>query len=159
MRCLSVSSAFLHVRKHRAPKGALRRCANIGWCNESCVVRKHRAPKGALRPSRQWSRATRPSQVRKHRAPKGALRPGFAMSLGFVVSARQKAPSAKRCIKTASVCGPGIPSISVRKHRSPKGALRQSQIYPQGVPYQVRKHRAPKGALRQSMFASATASS
>ena len=38
----------------------------------------------------------------------------------------QKAPSAKRCIKTCgcSAAKTGSP-VSVRKHRAPKGALRQ----------------------------------
>ena len=38
-------------------------------------VRKHRAPKGALRLHRRHPSAYRREQVRKHRAPKGALRP------------------------------------------------------------------------------------
>ena len=36
----------------------------------------------------------------------------------------QKAPSAKRCIKTNTRDGELIPSLCVRKHRAPKGALR-----------------------------------
>ena len=39
------------------------------------------------------------SQVRKHRAPKGALRRRRARMIRFVLSG-QKAPSAKKCIKT-----------------------------------------------------------
>ena len=38
--------------------------------------------------------------VRKHRAPKGALRPTEIDACLSGIPARQKAPSAKRCIKT-----------------------------------------------------------
>ena len=37
------------VRKHRAPKGALRLTDRVGLTAVSGDVRKHRAPKGALR--------------------------------------------------------------------------------------------------------------
>ena len=37
-----------YVRKHRAPKGALRRQTRLSLL-ENVEVRKHRAPKGALR--------------------------------------------------------------------------------------------------------------
>ena len=70
----------------------------------------------------------------------------------------QKAPSAKRCIKTRPL---GVPLLLlfglVRKHRAPYGALRREGLLPRrsssGI---VRKHRAPKGVLRQlkaSLFA------
>ena len=39
-------------------------------------------------------------QVRKHRAPKGALRHGTERIVRIILHLRQKAPSAKRCIKT-----------------------------------------------------------
>ena len=46
-------------------------------------VRKHRAPKGALRRLTIAVDPTAFQSVRKHRAPKGALRPGFlAVDLG-----------------------------------------------------------------------------
>ena len=118
---------FEHVRKHRAPKGALRHRA----CGFRCVdnrirVRKHRAPNGALRPDSLLPVRRFVTLVRKHRAPNGALR----LALGIVVEVHgravpesterqtvhldwfphdtatcgvevsQKAPSAKRCIKT-----------------------------------------------------------
>ena len=42
---------------------------------------------------------------------------------------RQKAPSAKRCIKTSTPHPYGDPSPShVRKHRAPKGALRPYKV-------------------------------
>ena len=61
--------------------------------------------------------------VRKHRAPKGALRRDF-VPLGKTPSFGQKAPSAKRCIKTFHNPGSSYKVRSVRKHRAPKGALR-----------------------------------
>ena len=45
---------------------------------------------------------------------------------GYDTPDSQKAPSAKRCIKTCSVaCYPEVVE-SVRKHRAPKGALRRA---------------------------------
>ena len=63
---------------------------------------------------------------------------------------RQKAPSAKRCIKTgpASIESDGM--LAVRKHRAPNGALKlntfQAFVSLDRIP--VRKHRAPNGALK-----------
>ena len=71
-----VTSPPLSVTKQQAPKGALRRGDPLDAPADSAVV------------------------VRKHRAPKGALRHelfGAHRALAFL---RQKAPSAKRCIKT-----------------------------------------------------------
>ena len=74
-----VSSVAFTVRKHRAPKGALRLNViadgdhEVGGC------------------------------VRKHRAPKGALRRALEGGHVCVPFGRQKAPSAKRCIKTDRV--------------------------------------------------------
>ena len=62
------------VRKHRAPKGALR-LESCGTYNRVTNVRKHRAPNGALRP--EIIKARQDGQLnnaRKHRAPNGALR-------------------------------------------------------------------------------------
>ena len=64
----------------------------------------------------------------------------------------QKAPSAKRCIKTQAIifvqrCSP------VRKHRAPKGALRcafMALVFALSC-FLVRKHRAPNGALRPTL--------
>ena len=122
------------VRKHRAPNGALRHwfCthdpAGRMYCQKApsakrCIktqerrgspqgscgsVRKHRAPKGALRP-----RSSHSPQlsffVRKHRAPKGALRQAYRQNPGGDLDRSQKAPSAKRCIKTCSASRWGEP--------------------------------------------------
>ena len=113
------------------------------------LVRKHRAPKGALRLPIVASQRQGACVVRKHRAPKGALRPLEAGARHPPVTTSQKAPSAKRCIKTDWRCDPTFMKFSVRKHRAPKGALRRPQRrLRQELNHHVRKHRAPKGALR-----------
>ncbi len=58
-----------------------------------------------------------------HRAPKGALRLSDHRRHMRTV-ARQKAPSAKRCIKTRQDDTIKVQQASVGKHRAPKGALR-----------------------------------
>ena len=113
------------VRKHRAPKGALRRfnpfrdarqveISQKAPSAKRCIkttakwfqlflrrrVRKHRAPKGALRPLPNAPLHSQLTGVRKHRGPKGTLRPRF-FDVPRVGLVGQKAPSAKRCIKTA----------------------------------------------------------
>ena len=111
------------------------------------AVRKHRAPKGALRRLSPKVREHE-SVVRKHRAPKGALR----LTICEVKAEhwlRQKAPSAKRCIKTRGSCDCSSQLPGVREHRAPKGALRPWWRYLSRWGWGwVRKHQAPKGALR-----------
>ena len=137
------------VRKHRAPKGALRQEGDSSGDQAVSGVRKHRAPKGALRrDSRRCGSRCRecqkapsakrcimtarpgrlhvlPQRVRKHRAPKGALRRvGFAIEL-TQRRAGQKAPSAKRCIKTCNcaLCNMN-PSLSRQKAPSAKRCIK-----------------------------------
>ena len=114
-----------HVRKHRAPKGALR-LAGINSCH-----------------------VYSPSCVRKHRAPKGALRRGGDFPAAILKNFCQKAPSTKRCIKTSkrwarAACPPcqKAPSAKrcIKTHRERASASNRYST--------VRKHRAPKGALR-----------
>ena len=64
--------------------------------------------------------------ARKHRAPKGALRHERVTVL-VRIPMGQKAPSAKRCIKTAKMPST-TQTIFARKHRAPKGALRPFQV-------------------------------
>ena len=64
------------------------------------AVRKHRAPNGALRPLSEILEICSCHHVRKHRAPNGALRPRTNLGSGNLVGHSQKAPSAKRRIKT-----------------------------------------------------------
>ena len=89
----------MNVRKHRAPKGALRPCRAVLHEVAVRVVRKHRAPKGALR-LMGIGIAMIAGYVRKHRAPKGALRQARPIRSPSAQRISQKAPSAKRCIKT-----------------------------------------------------------
>ena len=112
-------------------------------------VRKHRAPKSALRQADLAVQLDLVGSVRKYRAPKGALRLIKGGDVTLIVSCRQKAPSTIRCIKTSDA-GASCPESAhpVRKHRAPKGALRRWNPPNSGVRRQVRKHRAPKGALR-----------
>ena len=92
------------VRKHRAPKGALRLKGHLRVVLAFFHVRKHRAPKGALRRAAGRCEAML-HDVRKHRAPKGALRRDEPRRAVLHEVAGQKAPSAKRCIKTdGSTC-------------------------------------------------------
>ena len=104
--CIKTGSVFVipvcdeqGVRKHRAPKGALRRltvssqyltvllsqkapstirCIKTREAGDPSVlvdeVRKHQAPKGALRLVVPGNLSRDHLLVRKHRAPKGALR-------------------------------------------------------------------------------------
>ena len=80
-------------------------------------VRKHRAPKGALRlETIEAGTLLHQVFVRKHRAPKGALRlelipDGGAVRAIVVVS--QIAPSAKRCIKTKTPAIPTVQAVTV----------------------------------------------
>ena len=61
----------------------------------------------------------------------------------------QEAPSAKRCIKTVKEGLAAVFGLGVRQHRAPKGALRHLHARLDVAPVRlVRKHRAPKGALR-----------
>ena len=134
------------VRKHRAPKGALRL---LETPTSPLIVQRQKAPsaKRCIKTPAGILDCDRRQRVRKHRAPKGALRQQRPRCSRDSCSG-QKAPSAKRCIKTWSVDADGLVSV-VRKHRAPKGALRQDSDgdVRRGLDG-VRKHRAPKGALR-----------
>ena len=116
----------------------------------SCKVRKHRAPKGALRHVVDGSLPViLVHDVRKHRAPNGALRLDKGENPKTLPECR-KAPSAKRCIKTRRVLGVQEVDFEVRKHQAPKGALRPVGVHGDtGDEIHVRKHRAPNGALRR----------
>ena len=130
------------VRKHRAPKGALRQIRRT--LSASCS-RSQKAPsaKRCIKTTRNGVLAEHFFVVRKHRAPKGALRRDRQGSLTIFQTMRQEAPSAKRCIKT----GWRPPSSRdrrcyVRKHRAPNGALRLSLIG-YGDPSDAHSQKAP----------------
>ena len=139
-----------HRQKAPSAKRCIKTCPHPSRrCRGQPCVRKHRAPKGALRPGALSTRSSCDCPVRKHQAPKGALRRLLAGVVHVDLHRRQKAPSAKRCITTCS--GHLLPSVRapVRKHRAPKGALRQYE-WDRHIRHTqwVRKHQAPKGALR-----------
>ena len=120
----------LCVRKHRAPKGALRPWV-IPSCNgRRCSVRKHRAPKGALRRSVLAGGPVARQAGQKAPSAKRCIKTTLGLATPMLFqSMGQKAPSAKRCIKTNHGCvGGAAQSQSVRKHRAPKGALRLRSI-------------------------------
>ena len=156
-RCIKTAGSSVRrstrrrVRKHRAPKGALRPDLPVPVDPLKSSVRKHRAPKGALRPRRAPARRRPCHPVRKHRAPKGALRLSTLLKTRARRSASQKAPSAKRCIKTPEPSQPTGPHRSVgQKAPSAKRCIKTlNELRVQDLQTStVRKHRAPKGALR-----------
>ena len=111
-------------------------------------VRKHRAPKGALR--HQRPDGERP-KMRCQIAPstKRCIKTRFRDILVLSRFRCQKAPSAKRCIKTRGQIPQRRSGREVRKHRAPKGALRRlATSLRRCGRLSVRKHRAPLGALR-----------
>ena len=153
LRRLNISLHNVLSVSQKAPSA--KRCikTHLNAFGEHCVehnVRKHRAPKGALRPfqiflvqtlvnegqkapsAKRCIKTGRiqvkpfPSRrlVRKHRAPKGALRRRTRSPRGYQRPCCQKAPSAKRCIKTRAAGTLRAHGAVVRKHRAPKGALR-----------------------------------
>ena len=93
---------YVPVRKNRAPKGALRRIRIElvelqDWLSQIAPSAKRCIKTGARSPT--GSRSI--GGVRKHQAPKGAFRPILNTNLVNQSVTRQKAPSAKRCIKAA----------------------------------------------------------
>ena len=148
------------VRKHRAPKGALRlgayamtgvdlpdqkapsakRCIKTAtkrgpFARCPGAVRKHRAPNGALRqvlPQRSVVDVV-PSQ--KAPSAKRCIKTPLSLICRLEERFRQKVPSAKRCIKTCDSLIMAIARDSVRKHQAPKGALRLGRVMsaPEGL--------------------------
>ena len=112
-------------------------------------VRKHRAPKGALRLKYSPLHLT-PSEIRQ-KAPsaKRCIKTQNDLSVDVLIHARQKAPSAKRCIKTGEGVGIWSPENTRQKAPSAKRCIKTRPLStPAFTPPSVRKHRAPKGALR-----------
>ena len=87
--------------------------------------------------------------IRKHRAPKSALRL-HSDHIARTVKIRQKAPSAKRCIKTLWTRQDGSAhDLSSQKAPSAKRCIKtRPRVRDAGDRDGVRKHRAPNGALR-----------
>ena len=136
----------LTVRKHRAPKGALRRLATAIFENLNSIVRKHRAPNGALR--RGEVVFTR-LQALGQKAPsaKRCIKTRTGRTDGARPSC-QKPPSAKRCIKTLPRNMLRIWRLVCQKAPSAKRCIKTpSPVVCRGAHAVIRKHRAPKGAL------------
>ena len=91
----------IRVRKHRAPKGALRPRANATDKDFATLCQKAPSAKRCIKTPRSCrTRQSCTSSVRKHRAPKGALRPMRSEDNVARPLMSQKAPSAKRSIMT-----------------------------------------------------------
>ena len=92
--------------------------------NRLIAIRKHRAPKGALRLSASTPHGIS-SSCQKAPSAKRCIKTHSSLELLHRLQARQKAPSDKRCIKTYPPPASEYPQYPrVRKHRAPKGALR-----------------------------------
>ena len=117
--------------------------------NRPNSVRKHRAPKGALRRLFSSYKLSRSTKSQKAPSAKRCIKTSRPVLRTQPIQIRQKAPSAKRCIKTPVLRPLHARLTSARKHRAPKGALRRScSCSAHAVSWIARKHRAPKGALR-----------
>ena len=117
------STSLLRVRKHRAPKGALRRARRLLVLRSRFPRQKAPSAKRCIKTDSPRAELLAVQAVRKHRAPKGALRPVLGLPPGA--------------------------GGTVRKHRAPNGALRLHGPLIHMQVTAVRKHRAPNGALRR----------
>ena len=137
------------VRKHRAPKGALRLMASLSPLGLSRRVRKHRAPKGALRRACRVFQSL--SGVMRQKAPsaKRCIKTPRCSERTFRCCRSQKVPSAKRRIKTRFVRDSAVVRDSRQKAPSAKRRIKTA-CHRCGTrsAKRVRKYRAPKGALR-----------
>ena len=163
----------LRVRKHRAPKGALRlavsanavrtpitcqkapsakRCIKT-LCTASAsspllVSQKAPSAKRCIKTSEALTSNNTTILGQKAPSAKRCIKTWYSVLL-VRVSFSQKAPSAKRCIKTTDHLVSQAANLRVRKHRAPNGALKLlSMTTKRHVLFQVRKHRAPNGALK-----------
>ena len=137
------------VRKHRAPKGALRLDALEIHRVLDDLVRKHRAPKSALRRVAGCPREVVLVQVRKHRTPQiSHVIPFFQLCTNS-----QKSQSFNDPTKNVETTGRELRATFLRNHprRAPNSALRRQVVEHDDVGFsEVREHRAPKGALRHT---------
>ena len=135
-RCIKTRVTGSSARRRRSRQKApnAKRC--IKTCSDRCDdlvalrVRKHRAPNNALRlPTQSTPLVSCHSTSQKAPSAKRCIKTPQCPFVRQVRILRQKAPSAKRCIKTRSQ-SPGRQATppSVRKHRAPKGALRLDHV-------------------------------
>ena len=88
------------VRKHRAPKGALRLRIRERIDELSCVGQKAPSTKRCIKTRTLWRSRVRDHPSQKAPSAKRCIKTREAVPGAVLMSARQKAPSAKRCIKT-----------------------------------------------------------
>ena len=112
---------LVRVRKHRAPQIS-HVIPFFQLCTNSQKSQNFNDPTSNVETTGRELRAT---FLRNHPrpAPNGALRPDTSVIDRYSVVS-QKAPSAKRCIKTHRRDRSSGRASTVRKHRAPKGALR-----------------------------------
>ena len=124
---------FPEVRKHRAPKGALRRPSGKTSTGLLQLVGKHRAPKGALRNHVEY--AIRPIGGNGQKTPsaKRCIKTACGHA-GYRQRWCQKAPSAKRCIKTVNTQLLGTSHATSQKAPSAKRCIKTK---PTGQAYAV----------------------
>ena len=111
-RCIKTRSPYRQkpawfVRKHRAPKVALRPPSRRAFTPPIMPGQKAPSAKRCIKTAKSCSYVKNVfSSVRKHRAPKGALRQHVHHQWNPLGEVGQKAPSAKRCIKTRTLYPP-----------------------------------------------------
>ena len=140
------------VRKHRAPKGALR--LGVSGCVRRVGVACQKAPsaKRCIKTPSSPIHRDGPSCRQKAPSAKRRIKTATGRSCRCVPFSCQKAPSTKRRIKTYSPFPYSSPHCvsqkapSVKRYiKTPAGGWRCGQEV------RVRKHRAPKGALRHTL--------
>ena len=120
---LSTPSTNTFARKHRAPKGALRQADLAVQLDLVGSVRKHRAPKGALR-LREHSLEKADLAGQKAPSAKRYIKTSFPLYRDPESIEGQKAPSAKRCIKTEQKLRPVIALVARQKAPSAKRCIK-----------------------------------
>ena len=121
-------SSLLMRQKAPSAKRCIKTRSMVSARYSITSVRKHRAPKGALRQSSHPADVRTPLQCQKAPSAKRCIKTLQTQRRNLLRGTGQKAPSTKRCIKTPRMSvPPSICPIQVRKHRAPKGALRQQR--------------------------------
>ena len=136
----------LLVRKHRAPKGTLRR-VTMDPSISTGSSQKAPSAKSCIKTGQPCSFLREPSESESTERKRCIKTPSMSHCISRV-SPGQEAPSAKRCIKTPSRATSRLPSLPGQKVPSAIRCIKTRRLarHPHTSP--VRKHRAPKGALR-----------
>ena len=107
------------VRKHRAPKGALRLIQEQNWLFIWIVRQKAPSAKRCIKTKVLRLSETRRRHSQKAPSAKRCIKTMRPRLFACVRAPGQKAPSAKRCIKTLHSCASVGSRSRVRKHRAP----------------------------------------